>query len=114
MRTKIAQDTSLRYERAKAVLDFKTAVPAPGISPFQVAFRFEAGAEFDSFAHFHADHDEFLYVEQGEVMLELNGVSIRVSPADGELRIPRWTPHRWYLPSGAAETGTCTQSQELC
>lgn len=63
--------------------------------------RFPAGSHFD--LHWHS-FDEFATVLQGEVILQLNGESLKLG-AGGYVRIPGRAAHYWDVPneSGAEQ-----------
>jgi quercetin dioxygenase-like cupin family protein len=111
-RSVTADAPSVSYEQAQAIVDFvDPAPPAPGLPPFQVRFRFAPGGAFDSFLHFHAEHSEYLYCQQGRIRLTLGTETRWVGPDDGPIEITQWTPHRWeVLPDSDVETVVWEQS----
>lgn len=53
--------------------------------------------------HFHVDKTEYLYVQRGAVRLRLGNEIRMIDQSVGEVKIARWTPHRWEV-LGEAET----------
>jgi quercetin dioxygenase-like cupin family protein len=105
-RSVTADASSVTYDQAQATVEFvEPTPPADGLPPFEVRFRFAPGGAFDSFLHFHADHSEYLYCQQGRIRFTL-GTEVRwVEPADGVIEIKPWMPHRWeVLPDSDIET----------
>lgn len=53
--------------------------------------------EYDTGLHFHADKTEALRVEKGAIGVQLDDETFIVTPETGEVIVPRWTAHRWWL-----------------
>ena len=43
--------------------------------------------------HWHETHDEFLRVVEGKLQVTINGTANICSPEDGEIAVPKGTPH---------------------
>lgn len=48
--------------------------------------------------HFHPYQDEYIEILEGQLGLDLDGVSCIVSPDDGEICTKAWTHHQLYPP----------------
>lgn len=53
--------------------------------------------DYDTGLHFHVDKTETLRVENGAIGVQLGDEELTVTPDAGEVLIPRWTIHRWWL-----------------
>lgn len=72
---------------------------------FAIKFIFSKPAvEYDTGLHFHADKAEALRVEKGAISVQLGNDILVVTPETGEVIVPRWTAHRWWLHPSDEET----------
>ncbi|KAF7980495.1 hypothetical protein HWV62_37994 [Athelia sp. TMB] len=76
-------------------------VPLPASALCSVKFAFSGAVEYDTGLHFHADKGEALRVESGAILVQLGAETVRVTRETGEVTIPRYTVHRWWLPADA-------------
>ncbi|KZP31453.1 hypothetical protein FIBSPDRAFT_925715 [Athelia psychrophila] len=74
-------------------------ISLPTASLCAVKFRFSGSAEYDTGLHFHAEKGEALRVETGAILVQIGQDTLRVTPETGEVTIPRWVVHRWWLPA---------------
>ena len=49
----------------------------------------------DAVYHFHSDHEERFRLEKGAIILTIDGKTSRVTPKDGEIRIPAGSYHKF-------------------
>lgn len=111
--SRTADQTTIAYKQAQASVDFVEPVePVSGLGQFEVRFRFAPGGQFDSFLHFHAQHAESLYCQQGSIRMTIGTTVSIVRPEDGVIKIAPWTVHRWeVLGTEAGETIVWESSQ---
>lgn len=55
--------------------------------------------EYDTGLHFHVDKAEALRVEKGAIGVQLGAEQMIITPETGEVIIPRWKVHKWWLHS---------------
>ncbi|TDL22753.1 hypothetical protein BD410DRAFT_788060, partial [Rickenella mellea] len=62
--------------------------------------------------HFHVDKTEYLRVERGRLGVQLGAETLVITPESGEITIPRWTPHAWYLLPSPSPTSNTDDDEE--
>ncbi|KAK8062511.1 hypothetical protein PG997_014608 [Apiospora hydei] len=109
----------MEYSESDKVIEvFDGAVSTLVIRHAQRSFAFEVTLDLTKGAelfkqkppmHFHANQDEYIQACQGDIVLELEGREIVLSPGSQEYRIPAWANHRSYPLPLSLQAGQTSQ-----